>query len=51
MSGFDNEGLDKEFFSDTAFKSNFICNIGYGDESKLFERSPRFYFDQICKIL
>ena len=51
MSGFDNEGLDKEFFSDTAFKSNFICNIGYGDESKLFERSPRFDFDQICKIL
>ena len=51
MSGFDNEGLDKEFFSNTAFKSNFICNIGYGDESKLFERSPRFDFDQICKIL
>ena len=51
MSGFDNEGLDKEFFSDTSFKSNFICNIGYGDESKLFKRSPRFDFDQICKIL
>ena len=51
MSGFDNEGLDKEFFSETSFKSNFICNIGYGDESKLFKRSPRFDFDQICKIL
>ena len=51
MSGFDNESLDKEFFSDTEFKSNFICNIGYGDHSKLFERSPRFDFDQICKIL
>ena len=51
MSGFDNEGLDKEFFADTEFKSNFICNLGYGDHSKLFQRSPRFDFDEICKIL
>ena len=51
MSGFDNEGLDKEFFNNTDFKSNFICNLGYGDHSKLFDRSPRFNFDEICKIL
>tara|TARA_B100001113_G_scaffold350153_1_gene346785 strand:- start:643 stop:1218 length:576 start_codon:yes stop_codon:yes gene_type:complete len=51
MSGFDNEGLDKEFFNNTEFKSNFICNLGYGDHSKLFERSPRFDFDEICQIL
>ena len=51
MSGFDNEGLDKEFFNNTDFKSNFICNLGYGDHSKLFDRSPRFDFDEICKIL
>ena len=51
MSGFDNEGLDNEFFKDTEFKSNFICNLGYGDHSKLFQRSPRFDFDEICKIL
>ncbi|MBV44844.1 MAG: malonic semialdehyde reductase [Rhodobiaceae bacterium] len=51
MSGFDNMELDKEFFSTSGFKSNFICNIGYGDHSKLLERSPRFEFDEICAIL
>ncbi|MEE3165829.1 MAG: nitroreductase family protein, partial [Pseudomonadota bacterium] len=51
MSGFDNVELDKEFFSNSGFKSNFICNVGYGDHSKLFERSPRFEFDEICTIL
>tara|TARA_B100000586_G_scaffold50329_1_gene33540 strand:+ start:734 stop:1327 length:594 start_codon:yes stop_codon:yes gene_type:complete len=51
MSGFDNMELDKEFFSTSGFKSNFICNIGYGDHRKLLERSPRFEFDEICTIL
>ena len=51
MSGFDNVGIDDEFFSESNFKSNFICNIGYGDHNKLFDRSPRFDFDEVCKIL
>ena len=51
MSGFDNAGIDNEFFSESNFKSNFICNIGYGDHNKLFDRSPRFDFDEVCKIL
>ena len=51
MSGFDNVGIDDEFFSESNFKSNFICNIGYGDHDKLFDRSPRFDFDEVCKIL
>ena len=51
MSGFDNSGVDKEFFSDGRFKSNFLCNLGYGDESKLLKRLPRFKFSQVCKIL
>ena len=51
MSGFDNVGIDNEFFSESNFKSNFICNIGYGDHDKLFDRSPRFDFDEVCKIL
>ena len=51
MSGFDQEGVDKEFFKGTNIKSNFLCNIGYGDSSKLFSRSPRFEFDEICEIL
>ena len=51
MSGFDNAGVDKEFFSDGRYKSNFLCNLGYGDETKLLDKLPRFEFSQVCKIL
>jgi len=51
MSGFDNNGVDKEFFSDGRFKSNFICNLGYGDELKLLQRLPRFKFSEVCEII
>ena len=51
MSGFDNAKVDAEFFPDGKIKSNFLCNIGYGDPSKLFPRSPRLGFDEACKIL
>ena len=51
MSGFDQTGVDKEFFPNSNIKSNFLCNIGYGDSKNLFKRSPRFDFDEICEIL
>ena len=51
MSGFDNAGVDKEFFPGGRIKSNFICSIGYGDPAGLFPRSPRLSFDEACKIL
>jgi len=51
MSGFDNAGVDKEFFAGTAIKSNFICSLGYGDPTGLFPRSPRLAFDEACKII
>ena len=51
MSGFDKEGVDNEFFRDTNIKTNFLCNLGYGDKTKLFERSPRFKFNEICEII
>ena len=51
MSGFDNNGLDKEFFPDGRFKSNFLCNLGYGDGLKLLQRLPRFKFSEVCKII
>jgi 3-hydroxypropanoate dehydrogenase len=51
MSGFNNAKVDAEFFPDGRFKSNFLCNLGYGDPSKLFPRSPRFDFDEVCKIV
>ncbi len=50
MSGFDNERVDQLFFSGTAIKSNFIINIGYGDESKLYPRGPRLEFGQAARI-
>ena len=51
MTGFDNAKVDAEFFPEGSIKSNVVINIGYGDHSKLFPRSPRFAFDQIAKIL
>lgn len=51
MSGFDNAGVDKEFLSGTTWKSNFLCNIGYGTAENLFPRSPRLAFDEACKII
>jgi 3-hydroxypropanoate dehydrogenase len=51
MSGFDNAGVDREFFSGSSVKSNFLCNLGYGDPSVLFPRSPRFSFEQVAQII
>ena len=51
MSGFNNAGVDKEFFAGTAVKSNFLCNIGYGDPSGVYPRNPRLAFDEACQIL
>lgn len=51
MSGFDADKLNAEFFPDGRFKANFLVNIGYGDASTLHPRSPRFGFDEACRIL
>ncbi len=44
MSGFDNGKVDEAFFSGTTLKSNFLCSLGYADESKVFRRRPRLDF-------
>jgi len=51
MSGFDNAGVDREFFAGTSIRSNFLCNLGYGDKAALFPRSPRFSFDEMARIV
>jgi 3-hydroxypropanoate dehydrogenase len=64
MSGFDNAKVDEEFFAAGKcedcgqeffpvghVKSNFLCNIGYGDTSKLFPRSPRLDFKEACSLM
>ena len=51
MSGFDQAGVDAEFFAGTQIKSNFLINIGYGDPDKnLFDRLPRLSFDEAAQI-
>jgi 3-hydroxypropanoate dehydrogenase len=49
MSGFNNAKVDALFFAGTTIKSNFLCNLGYGDASKLYPRSPRLTFEEACK--
>lgn len=51
MSGFDNEKLDAAFFAGTAWKSNFICALGYGNPAKLYPRGARLAFNEACKIV
>jgi 3-hydroxypropanoate dehydrogenase len=46
MSGFDNAAVDREFYSGTRIKSNFICSLGYGDPASLFPRNPRLSFEE-----
>lgn len=50
MSGFDNAGVDAAFFAGSNIKSNFLCNLGYGDPEGLHPRSPRFDFEDIAQI-
>ena len=51
MSGFDQAGVDEEFFKGTTYKSNFLLNLGHGDSSALCPRSPRFEFEEVASIL
>jgi 3-hydroxypropanoate dehydrogenase len=51
MSGFNNTKVDEAFFAGTTIKSNFLCNLGHGDASKLYPRSPRLDFEEACKVV
>lgn len=51
MSGFDNAGVDGAFFAGTSIKSNFLCNLGYGNASVLKPRSPRLSFEEMAQIV
>ncbi len=51
MSGFDQAVLNVAFWPDGQIKVNFICNIGYGDDTKIFARSPRLPFERACQII
>ena len=51
MSGVDLAKVDAEFFADGRLQTNFLINLGYGDDSKLFDRNPRLTFEQACTVL
>ncbi len=51
MSGFDIAKVNAEFFPDGRFQTDFLCNIGYGDTSKLMGRQPRHSFERACTLL
>lgn len=51
MSGFNNAMVDATFFPGGKIRSNFLCNLGYGDPSKVMERLPRMRFEEACQLL
>ena len=51
MSGVDLAKVNAEFFADGRLQTNFLINLGYGDDSKLFDRNPRLAFEQACTVL
>ena len=51
MTGFDAAKIDEAFFSGTALRTNFLINLGYGDTTGLFPRSPRLSFDEAARIV
>jgi 3-hydroxypropanoate dehydrogenase len=51
MSGFDADKLNAEFFPDGKWNVNLLCNLGYGDPSKLHPRNPRLNFEEASVIL
>ena len=50
MSGFDNDKLDSIFFPDGRYKSNFLMNVGFGDDRGLYSRGPRLAFEQAVTL-
>lgn len=51
MQGFARDGVDGEFFKGESWTTNFLVNIGYGDQEKVRPRMPRLSFEEACRIL
>lgn len=50
MAGFNNAGVDEVFFKGSSWRSTFLCNLGYGDVSKLYPRGSRLSFEEACRV-
>ena len=51
MQGLDKKAADEAYWAGTKVKTNFICSVGYGDETTVFKKLPRFDFTDVCEIL
>jgi 3-hydroxypropanoate dehydrogenase len=51
MTGFYPTKVDEAFFQDTGFKSDILCNLGYGNDDTLYPRAPRLNFVDACQII
>lgn len=51
MTGFNNAGVDGEFFPGGSWKSLVVVNIGKPGEDAWFERLPRLDFDEVVTEL
>lgn len=51
MSGFDRAALDAAFFPDGSWRCDFLCNLGYGAPSSLYERLPRLDFAEVARVV
>jgi len=51
MSGFDAALVNKTFWPEGRIKANFMCNIGYGDETRVYPRNPRLPFERACEVV
>lgn len=51
MSGFNNAKVDELFFAGTSYKSNFLCNLGYGDVAGVMQKLPRLGVDEITRFI
>jgi len=51
MSGFDIDGVDREFWRGTHVRTNFLCALGHGDPAKVYPRNPRLAFEEACTLL
>jgi 3-hydroxypropanoate dehydrogenase len=51
MSEFNPDAVDREFFPDGRYRTNFLVNIGYADDSAPRPRGPRFEFGDVADIL
>lgn len=51
IGGFDTDAVNEAFMAGTAWKSNFLLNLGYADHAQLVPRRPRLDFEEACWIV